>query len=141
MFSVLITTHASTLRIEVSSSCYHAESEFYILHTKVNGVRIQMCYFICVTGFRPLVSENSTLSRDNCEGGHRVTFVRAYIYRVVPKSLRDFRTRLRNNQDRQGRKEHIKGRESLQVFFVLGALVYFQVPPLRGSRDEKWRSQ
>ena len=33
------------------------------------------------------------------------------------------------------------GRESLQVFFVLGTLAYFQVPPLGGSRDEKWRSQ
>ena len=33
------------------------------------------------------------------------------------------------------------GSESLQVFFVLGALAYFQVPPLRGSREEKWRSQ
>ena len=33
------------------------------------------------------------------------------------------------------------GRESLQVFFVLGALAYFQVPPLAGSHDEKWRSQ
>ena len=33
------------------------------------------------------------------------------------------------------------GRESLQVFFVLGALEYFQVPPLGGSHDEKWRSQ
>ena len=33
------------------------------------------------------------------------------------------------------------GRESLQVFFVLGALVYFQVPPQGGSHDEKWRSQ
>ena len=32
-------------------------------------------------------------------------------------------------------------RESLQVFFVLGALPYFQVPPLGGSREEKWRSQ
>ena len=29
------------------------------------------------------------------------------------------------------------GRESLQVFFVLGALAYFQVPPLGGSREEK----
>ena len=27
------------------------------------------------------------------------------------------------------------GRESLQVFFVLGALAYFQVQPLGGSRD------
>jgi len=34
------------------------------------------------------------------------------------------------------------GREPLQVFFfVLGALAYFQVPPIGGSRDEKWRSQ
>jgi len=30
-------------------------------------------------------------------------------YRVIHKSLRDFRTRLRNNQDRRGRKEHIMG--------------------------------
>ena len=29
------------------------------------------------------------------------------MYRVIHKSLRDFRTRLRNNQDRHGRKEHI----------------------------------
>ena len=28
-------------------------------------------------------------------------------YRVIHKSLRDFRTRLRNNKDRHGRKEHI----------------------------------
>ena len=28
-------------------------------------------------------------------------------YRVIHKSIRDFRTRLRNNQDRHGRKEHI----------------------------------
>ena len=33
------------------------------------------------------------------------------------------------------------GRESLQVFFILGALANFQVPPLEGSREEKWRSQ
>jgi len=31
----------------------------------------------------------------------------ARIYRFIHKSLRDFRTRLRNNQDRHGRKEHI----------------------------------
>ena len=29
------------------------------------------------------------------------------LYRVIRKSLRDFRTRLHNNQDRHGRKEHI----------------------------------
>ena len=32
------------------------------------------------------------------------------------------------------------GRESLKVF-ELGALAYLQVPPLEGSRDEKWRAQ
>jgi hypothetical protein len=31
----------------------------------------------------------------------------ARIYRVIHKSLRDFRTRLLNNPDRHGRKEHI----------------------------------
>ena len=30
-----------------------------------------------------------------------------------------------------------RGREYLQVFFVLGALAYFQVPPLGGSSEEK----
>ena len=29
------------------------------------------------------------------------------LYRVIHKSLQDFQTRLRNNQDRHGRKEHI----------------------------------
>ena len=33
------------------------------------------------------------------------------------------------------------GRESLQVFLVIGALAYFQVPPLGGSREKKCRSQ
>ena len=63
------------------------------------------------------------------------------IYRVIHKSLRDFRTRLRNNQDRHGRKEHINRYRISPSFFVLGALSYFQVPPLGVSREEKWRSQ
>jgi len=33
------------------------------------------------------------------------------------------------------------GRESLKIVFVLGALAYLQVPPLGGSRDEKWHAQ
>ena len=43
-------------------------------------------------------------------------------------------------KDRAERSMSI-GRESLKVFFVLGALAYLQVPPLGGSRDEKWRVQ
>ena len=34
-------------------------------------------------------------------------YIYIYIHRVIHKSLRNFRTRLRNNQDRHGRKEHI----------------------------------
>jgi len=64
------------------------------------------------------------------------------IYRVIHKSLRNFRIRLRNNQDRHSRKEHINRYTiSQSFFFVLGALAYLQVPPLGGSRDEKWRAQ
>jgi hypothetical protein len=33
------------------------------------------------------------------------------------------------------------GREPLQFFCVLGAVVYLQVSPLGGSRDETWRGQ
>jgi len=35
------------------------------------------------------------------------SYVAFRIYRVIHSSLRDFRTRLLNNRDRHGRKEHI----------------------------------
>ena len=41
-----------------------------------------------------------------------------YIYRVIHTSLRDFRTRLRNNQDRHGRKEHINRQRTSPRFFL-----------------------
>ena len=63
------------------------------------------------------------------------------VYRVIHKSLRDFRTRCATTKTDTAERSISIGRESLQVFFVLGALAYFQVPPLGGSRDEKWRSQ
>ena len=44
-------------------------------------------------------------------------YIYIYTHRVIHKSLWDFRTRLRNNQDRLGRKEHInRERETLQVW-------------------------
>ena len=39
--------------------------------------------------------------------GWNLLYLLSCIYRVIHKSLRDFRTWLRNNQDRHGRKEHI----------------------------------
>jgi len=41
-------------------------------------------------------------TKKNCDLNYRRMH-----YRVIHNSLRDFRTRLRNNQDRHGRKEHI----------------------------------
>ena len=40
------------------------------------------------------------------------------LYRVIHKSLRDFRTRLCNNQDRHGRKEHINRYRISPSFFL-----------------------
>jgi hypothetical protein len=79
VLSVYITTYSSTLRKEVSSSRYLAESEFYILRTKVNGVRIQMCYFVRVSGIGSSTTQNGTFSGDNSEGENRVKFVSAYV--------------------------------------------------------------
>ena len=44
------------------------------------------------------------------------------VYRVIHKSLRNFRTRLRNNQERKGRKEHINRYRISQRFFCTRGL-------------------
>ena len=43
----------------------------------------------------------------NIQNYNNIKYYTDVIYRVIHKFLRDFRTRLRNNQDRHGRKEHI----------------------------------
>jgi hypothetical protein len=64
------------------------------------------------------------------------------IYRVIHKSLRDFRTRLRNIQDWHSRKEHINRQRISPIFFcVVGAVAYLQVSPLEGISDKTWRGQ
>ena len=45
-----------------------------------------------------------------------------FIYMVIHKSLRDFRTRLRNNQTDTAERRLSIGRESLQVFFCTRGL-------------------
>jgi len=56
-------------------------------------------------GERP---QTNALDRAATEAGLYIILLTCRpIYRVIHKSLRDFRTRLRNNQDRHGRKEHI----------------------------------
>jgi len=108
------------------------------LVTMVNSVAIITTIFIVVfvnnvTNFHCwlwLSEGTRTISQHGC-----------LVYRVIHKSLRNFRTRLCNNQERHGRKEHINRYRISQSFFLLGALAYLQVPPLGGSRDEKWRAQ
>jgi len=48
----------------------------------------------------------SCLNMKTTKGNHKQENALT-MYSVIHKSLRDFRTRLRNNQDRHGRKEHI----------------------------------
>ena len=45
-----------------------------------------------------------------------------YTYMIIHNSLRDFRTRLRNNQDRHGRKEHINRYRISPSFFCTSGL-------------------
>ena len=57
-------------------------------------------HFTMEDEFKNTINFLDIISKDD----NNITFS---IYRVIHKSLRDFRTRLRNNQDRHGRKEHI----------------------------------
>jgi hypothetical protein len=63
------------------------------------------------------------------------------LYSVIHKSLRICELDCATTKTDTTERSISIGRESLQVFIVLGALAYFQVPPLGGSRDEKRRSQ
>ena len=86
--------------------------------------------FVNMNCLERVACKSPNTSRSNVDSSDRVVVVQAYsllslqfyfipdvfqftiesssaVYRVIHKSLRDFRTRLRNNQDRHGRKEHI----------------------------------
>ena len=58
------------------------------------------------------------------------------IYRVIHKSLRDFRTQLHKNQDRHGRKEHISRYRISPSFFCTRGL---GVLPGSTARGSSWR--
>jgi len=86
--------HAAMLYIDIN--CY--VSEF---------LPVQLPYYVrCLS-----VIKNNLISEvlvQWCEKDFLIVIMCIYCkYRVIHKSLRDFRTRLRNNQDSHGRKEHI----------------------------------
>jgi hypothetical protein len=63
-------------------------------------------------------------------------------YRVICKSLQNFRTRQRTTTTDSAERSISIGRESHQVlFWVIGAVAYLQISPLGDSRDETWRGQ
>jgi len=54
------------------------------------------------------MAERRNLSCESAEKGKATPEEQEQVmYRVIHKSLQDFRTRLPKNQDRHGRKEHI----------------------------------
>jgi hypothetical protein len=63
------------------------------------------------------------------------------IYRVIHKSLWDFRPLLYSNWDGHTEGEHFNVENLSKLFCLLGAMVYLQVSPLGGSRDKTWRGQ
>ena len=73
-------------------------------HSEIRGMQIKELTPMVGTGkeeshvplFNILINETVYLQNGTLE-----------VYRIIRKSLRDFRTRLRNNQDRHGRKEHV----------------------------------
>ena len=82
------------------------ENKIFCLHSKTKFYSTQYSLLFAVTYeflSSSLCSKTLLTVSLVCKQGTYVLF----IYRVIHKSLRDFRTRLRNNQDRHGRKEHI----------------------------------
>ena len=62
-----------------------------------------------------------------------VQLMLSIIYRVIHKCLREFRTRLRNNQDRHGRKEHINTQRISPSFFCTRGLGVLPGSTARGQ--------
>ena len=67
----------------------------------------ELLTFMIISGL--ILFKLRNVSNKNCikNQTHTHTYMDIYIYKVIHKSLRNFRTRLSNNQERQGRKEHI----------------------------------
>jgi len=74
-------------------------------------------FSVAFDGLYGLEVSNKLQSQARC-GSKRSSSYDNMIYRVIHKSLRDFRTRLRNNQDIHGRKEHINRYRISPSFFL-----------------------
>ena len=83
-----------------TQACLLVPTSGFIL-TKQNLVHIRI--ILSEFQYNPLFWTYSSQMRSVLQAG----IFRLMLYRVIHKYVRYFRTRLRNNQDRHGRKEHI----------------------------------
>ena len=74
------------------------------LQVLLDAENIQTRILVHVVNWLAIDNVNKLSFLNNNNNNVNLIFV---LYRVIHKFLRDFRTRLRNNQDRHGRKEHI----------------------------------
>ena len=86
-------TGQSALQFVLTEWCSRQHLFYGAYEQKVRYRKLGVCLYLGYTVYAAL-----QLTSEHC-------FL--FIYRFIHKSLRDFRTRLRNNQDRHGRKEHI----------------------------------
>ena len=100
-------------------------------------------FFNCVLSLRPYLTHNTKPGNGSDNGEQDapqpLTYTESTRLYVSPSGISELDCAT-TKTDTAERSISI-GRESLEVFFVLRALAYFQVPPLGGSREEKWRSQ
>ena len=115
-FDVLLYIYKPIVGIRTPKNCYHFKCVFPIsfLHDLETGLQwspLKWFYFFSVFHYKimSMMTEYSINLKflKNEKQSNGVGTPLPISYRVIHKSLRDFRTRLRNNQDRHGRKEHM----------------------------------
>ena len=82
----------SWLHVSFLGNYLQASIYYFVAHLVCAYIMVTQIVYIKTYQFKILISSLNSSDR---------------MYSVIHKSLRDFRTRLRNIQDRHGRKEHI----------------------------------
>ena len=117
-------------------------SDYQFLRTALQGTKHGQIFLnldipFC---FRIIKGENPLTKR------HLTFYVYGSVHRKSIQGYSKVPPGFPNSTAQQPRQTRQKGAYQLvenlsKFFFVLRALAYFQVPPLGGSREEKWRSQ
>ena len=103
-----VTLQWNKMWLRTAASCWIIKIQFYGISLSFRG--LGDCYRLpwFIYGLALTVLPACFITPYHCIGFPQFfLYVLLLIYRIIHKSLWDFRTRLRNNQDRHGRKEHI----------------------------------